>query len=557
MKKNDDKKKTLIPEARLRKIIQGVSNRLKKPLKDVTQGDILAQTKVTTWQLRYSNFTKIHHSMITEFTESHPYSKFTREEIGEVVKKYNIKKGRFFVTAAVAISELDYPEHKKDVAAYMHVVAKNVNLPALKSVKNFLKRQKAELIVMPMNAHTKPLHSQPKHYDPDLLPYIDNFATEYIFNTHLKAVELKINPQQIKPLTGLFRIRGYEDTNSFKTSMIVAHTKQDLETLATGNNSHPRILHSTGVITLPRYQENRIGKMAKNQHVMGGLIVEIDDDKFWIRQVQFCKDGSFFDSGIRYYADGSIKKERVSAIKLGDIHAGHEDETVLKAWGRVFNQLNPRSLFYEDFFDASSITYHLRSRKISKARLDKHFSSLQSEINYARSIIYKIKQSAPKDCENIITASNHPEMVDRYLDECQYIHESQNFDIGARMTVMKLDGKNPLQEYIDPDGLFKWLGQNEDLIISNVNMASHGHLAGDGGRNTKNLEKILGNAIVAHLHTPFISGKFMIVGHSSQKRHGYNNGPSSWVPACGIVTSRGEKQLIMCIDGRTGLDDNT
>lgn len=556
MSKKNNKEK-VVPRARLEKIITGLSNRLKKPIKDLTKRDVLANTSLTEWQMRTANFVGIQKEMVEEFHASHPFSHFTREEIGDVVKKFNIKKGRFFVTAAVAISELDYPDSKKDVAAYKHVVASNVNLPALRAVKNFIKRQKAELIVMPMNAHTKPLHSQPRHYDPELLPYIDNFATEYIFNTHLKAVELKINPQQIKPLTGLFRIRGYEDTNTFKTSMIVAHTKQDLETHATGNNSHPRVIHSTGVITLPRYQENRIGKIAKNQHVMGGLIVEIDDDKFWIRQVQFCKDGSFFDSGVRYYADGSIKKERVAAIKLGDIHAGHEDTNVLKAWGRLFDQLNPKSLFYEDFFDASSITYHLSHRKISKARLEKHFSSLQTEINYAKNILYKISQSAPKDCDNIITASNHPEMVDRYLDECRFVHESQNFEIGARMVVMKLDGKNPLQEYIDPDKKFIWLGPNEDLIISNVNMAAHGHLAGDGGRNTKNLEKILGNAIVAHLHTPYISGKFMIVGHSSQKRHGYNNGPSSWVPAIGVVTSRGEKQLIMAIDGRTGLDDNT
>jgi hypothetical protein len=42
----------------------------------------------------------------------------------------------------------------------------------------------------------------------------------------------------------------------------------------------------------------------------------------------------------------------------------------------------------------------------------------------------------------------------------------------------------------------------------------------------------------------------MTVGHTSQKRHGYNNGSSSWIWASGAIYRGGHKQLYMVIGER-------
>src|SRR5690606_32735218 len=149
--------------------------------------------------------------------------------------------------------------------------------------------------------------------------------------------ELRLNPQQVQPLTGIHRIRGRDQMsedpdfqhlikNSNAISLIVAHSKQNMEVIATGNNTIPRILHSTGALTCPEYQRNRIGIIAQEDHVLGGLIIEIDGDKFYPTQVQINpNDGSFVDKyGKRFYPDGKVVQERAEAFVVGDIHPGLE-----------------------------------------------------------------------------------------------------------------------------------------------------------------------------------------------------------------------------------------
>lgn len=210
-----------------------------------------------------------------------------------------------------------------------------------------------------MPAHVKALKAQPLHYDPALKPFKSKFATEFTFNSHLKAIEAHINPQQINPLTGLKRLRIHKYTENnqpgaeikrLKTSVIVAHSKQMLEVVPTGNESHPRLIHSTGAITTPSYLRNRIGMIANEDHKLGGLIIEIKGGVFWVRQVQFdVKDGSFVDLGVRYHANGKAVPERAEAFKMGDVHPGHHDDGALNAIYRLWDIIKPKRIFLEDF----------------------------------------------------------------------------------------------------------------------------------------------------------------------------------------------------------------
>lgn len=490
---------------------------------------------------------------------NHPLKDFTKEGLGNIIKTNNIKNGRFFITAASPTSYVDYTkEEMEQINKGKDIEAFNLHEKAFNSVLNFCKREQAELIILPMPAHVKALKKQPQHYDPRLKPYVNRFFTEYTFNKHLKALEAHINPQQINPLTGLRRLKVTPNSNlegeskRAKTSIIVAHSKQMMEVVATGNSTHPRIIHSTGAITMPHYLRNRIGMIAKEDHVLGGLIVEIEDEVFYVRQVQMNpKDGSFIDLGTRYLANGETKKERAEAFKMGDIHPGYEAQDVLNCWYEVWKVTQPRRIFYEDWFDASSVSHHLAKKNISRYKLPKYFKSLEEEIKYCKSVLTATFNNAPSDALLYATDSNHPGHLNRYLEEGRYIHDDANYELAHRMVVLALDGKNPLKEYLDPEGRMTWLDVNDDYFVEGVQLGAHGHLGVNGAKAAKaGLELAYANAMVAHSHTPGIYHQLFVVGHSSKDRHGYNDGPSTWIPCSGLVYKGGAKQLIMVIGGK-------
>lgn len=116
---------------------------------------------------------------------------------------------------------------------------------------------------------------------------------------------------------------------------------------------------------------------------------------------------------------------------------------------------------------------------------------------------------------------------------------------------MDLDGKHPLQEFLDPAKRMNWTNENQDYFVEGVQMNSHGHLGINGMRGGKaSHELAYGDAMVAHSHTPSIFHNTFTVGHMSTERHGYNNGPSTWILCSGAVYKGGQKQLYMIIKGK-------
>ena len=96
-----------------------------------------------------------------------------------------------------------------------------------------------------------------------------------------------------------------------------------------------------------------------------------------------------------------------------------------------------------------------------------------------------------------------------------------------------------------------WTGRNQDYFVEGVQMNSHGDLGTNGSRPGKAGNELThGDAMVAHSHTPSIYHDLFTVGHSSVARHGYNDGPSTWIPCSGAVYKRGQKQLYFVIQGK-------
>jgi len=111
-------------------------------------------------------------------------------------------------------------------------------------------------------------------------------------------------------------------------------------------------------------------------------------------------------------------------------------------------------------------------------------------------------------------------------------------------------GQNPLQLRLDPKLRMIWSDQNADDYVEGVQMNVHGHLGTNGSRGNKiGHELAHGDVMTAHSHTPSIFHGCFTVGHMTHERHGYNNGPSTWILCCGAVYKGGMKQLYMIVKG--------
>jgi hypothetical protein len=478
----------------------------------------------------------------TKRKAAHPHAEFTREGLGTILKENSHVKGMFLVTAALPTDPTDGKLTQK------WYVGSNLHTKGLDTMLSFCKLNKAELIIHPLPAQVSALKDQPYHYDPALKPYMRNFATEYVFNQYLRSLDIGINPQQVNPITGLGRMRGDGDR---KTSLIVAHTKQNMELYPTGNNTLPRMIHTTGCITYPAYRNNRIGRIADEDHVIGGLVVIIKDSKFFVHQIQIkSENGSFNYMGTRYYPDGRVEKEPAEAMKLGDLHFGRHCPTALKCTYEMFEELDPKAVFVEDIFDGASVNPHSWSDMFGRGTIEPQFASLESEIKVCREGLQEIRGKMPVNSQLFITASNHNDFLDRYLRKGSYVTDTTNYAIGHRMIVDKLNGLNPLEVRLDPDGRYSWLTTEDDVIIEGVNMSSHGHMGPNGSKGSAvGLELSYDAAMFAHTHTPRIMHRAWWVGHLSQSRHGYNEGASSWVQCNGAIFKNGERCLYFIIDG--------
>jgi hypothetical protein len=351
-------------------------------------------------------------------------------------------------------------------------------------------------------------------YHDEILELKKHFATSYSLNDKLLAEDLFITPAQQNPLSGLDRL------GNKKHSLIVASPKQQLKVVPTGNSKWPHLLHSTGCITEPYYKNDKTGKLAQQDHVIGGLIVEVSGDEFYIRQIRADKNGHFIDLNKKYSPSGSKELNSVEAFVLGDLHCGSEDPTAMQAWEEVIKKLKPKRIVLHDLFDGKSVNHHVSHLIESKSKTNEEMDSLKTELDMMSGFLKCFSKQHSKS-EIVVVKSNHDEFLERYLKEARYKDDYTNYRLALELAIMQYDGDYVLEEYVNRKvGKLKnvtWLQRDEDLIIKGTQLASHGDLGLNGARgNAGSTEKAYSDAIVGHAHTPNILREVFTVGTSTK-----------------------------------------
>ncbi len=432
-----------------------------------------------------------------------------------------------------------------------------VHQPSLDALKNYCKRKKAMLLVLPCS---DPASNRKNKWSLDYrLSKASIVFRDVKLNDKVFLSTIKLSAKHINPLTGLSRI------GQRSGSFIYASPKQFLEYVATSNEKKiPRALMTTGAITKPqyeteRYMSERTASIADHDHQIGAIVVEIKDKKrFFFRQLQMeSKNGSFIDLDTKYFADGRIIKSEAALVQLGDYHVGDTDPAAKKIAKELCDLMQPDYLTVEDFFNGHSINHHEEKMRITQAKkAELGLNVLETELKLCSKELSEILSWENFD-NLIVKYGNHEDFLKRYLESGSYVEQPQNHKVAVKLANAMFDGKMPFEFAmrelfsIKEQDYIKFLTVNDSFKINGIENGAHGHLGANGSRSPglAGVEKCYGSANVGHTHSAGILRNVFRVGTSSYLKVSYNDGPSSWTQTHLIQHPNGSRQLINCIDG--------
>lgn len=444
-----------------------------------------------------------------------------------------------------------------------------VHAAALEAAKQYCNHNNAELLVVPIrykNPTSRWTQSQANEevWSPELVPHLVNQRIKLNRNLVLLG-DIKTQPTAVNPLSGFDAITAGE-------SGILAHTKLELKTIATPQHLYPKILTTTGAITKPNYTDTKAGKLGEFHHYLGACVVELDRQKFHLRQVGFDKkNGSFFDLDTIYGASWNAGKPypgiELAALNMGDTHVGFTDPRVEKATfgpGGIVETLRPKKLIWHDIFDGYACNPHHRLAQdpfIGRAKWRGGRTNVRGEVE--RSIEFIVAHTV-NGVQSVVVFSNHNDFLRRWVTSKAGANDPENMDfyheLAARMAKgakMEAWGATYPDPYIDcvEEAVAELnrkdiicLRPDQSYMINGIEHGFHGHDGPNGARGSRrNMRRMGVKSIIEHNHSPGIDEGCWQGGTSTYRRAEYTRGPSSWLNTHVGQYNSGKRVLINII----------
>lgn len=415
------------------------------------------------------------------------------------------------------------------------------NAEFLAAIDVYKKKNKATLIIIEAGRMNKK-----DLIDESLVPFM--LPGDIDLNSNIGISAFPVSPYKVDPITGFDRLSHNEH------STIYGSPKQRLKSVASPGDALPRVLMTPGACTRAKYLSTSVRSLAAyKDHVIGAIIVEIIDDKYYhFRQVQADKSGAFVDWGVQYSSTGTSRM-KTEAVIPGDWHTGYTDPVVKKAVISILKDLKPKYLFLHDLFDGISVNHHIEHKLLLRSMLGPVRRNVALEISMVADELDELSKYVQ---QTLVVKSNHDEFLDRWLEEGNFIHDNENRVTGLELALSKAQGKDPLEAAIRKAKQklrnVSFLNTDESFKITprNIECGQHGHLGSNGARGSAvGLEKSYLNAVTGHTHSPEILRGLWTMGTSSYLRLSYNKGPSSWMQTLCLVYADGSRQLINIING--------
>jgi hypothetical protein len=388
----------------------------------------------------------------------------------------------------------------------------------------------------------------------------DDLIEEYLdYNRHdihryLSVLsDVRIQPTAVNPMTGMQGLSGVN-------SCIFGSPKVQLEMIPVLEGNRPKMMLTTGSVTLKNYTDSKAGKKGEFHHTFGFAIIEIkDDEKFFVRQVTADDETGSFTDLYHKVEKGNVKIiDKIEAIVLGDLHYGHHDQVVLDSTLKMLELIKPKHVILHDVFDGNSISHHeMKDPFVQYGKEILGTNDLGKEID---EMLDGLK-SFEKFENVVIVRSNHDDFLDRWLKNEDWKKQPtyKNSRLYMKFSDMLLEqyAKDPYNvKGVIPSVInerfpnFITLGRSASYRVKNWELGQHGDIGSNGSRGSLLQFRTLNTKIiVGHYHSPGRKDGALAVGTSTKLRVGYNKGASSWLQSHVIIHKDGRAQHINFFDG--------
>lgn len=455
------------------------------------------------------------------------------------------------------IKDSDFSSEIKESKRYVITCAQN-DTDVHKGFLEALKHYDAELIVIPIFYKNVSLYEKVTDYSwhKSLEPFLKRGRFNLGKNVTVLA-DIKTQPTATNPLSGFDNISGHR-------AAIIGHPQIELKSIAVPSYKYPKIITTTGAITLKNYSDTKAGKKGEFHHSIGACVVEVDGDNYWIRQIHAASDGSFYDLDKLYTPKGVEIHEGVEAFVCGDEHVAFKSEVAEKAtfWKNgIVETLKPKYIVRHDLLDFYSRNHHHKGDPfISKAKQNSSFMSVKDEVLQA---IDHVNKTTPENSTSVIVASNHIDALTRWLKETDWRNDPANAEFYLETALYmcqnsKID--NGGASYPDPFEYWakkhltcnhEMPGRKKGFMIKGIDVSMHGDVGANGARGSiNNLSKLATKSIVGHSHSPGIKFGCYQVGTFSRLDLEYQRGASSWCHAGCVIYPNGSRSLIIFVKER-------
>lgn len=431
----------------------------------------------------------------------------------------------------------------------------------LASLRTMAKELDAEIVVIPLrykNPTSRWTQSQENAevWAPELTPYLCNYRKRLNANLVLLG-DVKVQPTASQPLMGFEGMTAGE-------SGIIGHTKMQMQTIATPQGRFPKIMSTTGAVTMPNYTDSKAGKLGEFHHSLSALAVEISGKTFHMRQLHAESDtGQFYDLDDIYTPKGVKQAGGCEALIMGDTHVDFIDPKVERAtFGEegIVATLMPRHLIWHDLLDGYAANpHHFGNPFNAIAKRNTGRDNVEAEVK--RALLF-VQDNTPDGCKSVIVASNHDAFLKRWIISTDWRMDPTNAAFYLKCAAAMVDSTRMSTagtEYSDPFAALaaeampnaRVLGGRESFMLKGVELGMHGDRGPNGARGSRrNLRRIGVKSFIGHSHSPGIEEGCYQVGTSTGLDLEYNSGPSSWLNTHGVVYANGKRALINIIDGK-------
>jgi hypothetical protein len=431
----------------------------------------------------------------------------------------------------------------------------------LAALKGYCQYRKAKLLVVP-GRYKNPTSTfsasqrDEQWWDAAVTPYLVNRRVSLNSNLVLLA-DIKTQPTAVTPLSGFESITHGE-------SGILGHPKLQMTVIPAPHQRMPKILTTTGAVTIANYTETKAGAKGDFHHVLGAVIVEREGKAFHLRHINARSDGAFCDLDRAYFPDGTVKNAGpYEAIVFGDTHVRFIDkgvESATFASGGLVEKLNPKALVFHDLLDGYAVNpHHFGKPFIGVAKWRADFSGVGEEVLEAR----KWLANTSRGRKAYVISSNHNDFLSRWMSTNDWRLDPENamFYLETALYMVQESKMSPAGAET-PDPFHYWIskldadnihcvGRDESLMIAGVECSLHGDQGPNGSRGSRAaLSKIGAKTIIGHSHTPGITNGCYQTGTSTPLKLEYTGAVGSWLQAHVSLDGMGKRHVHILVDGK-------